>query len=395
MKPMIRLRYFVTLHTAVYVCLRNRARCVLFVFLAVLTGGIGLKLNAAPLPEKITASGLQRTDCITADDETDNDFAPYIEEFLFQDDRAGLELYSCVNWRAGLLKSEGVGKQQSRRAAELVARNNALKTLIVLNVGANATLQSYLAARKQVQLSIQNVLIKNAAIQDLPATPDKPDEARVLVTIPFYGISGLVSFFLDDQEIYLPAPTTSQDTNSPAAGYTGILIDATALPLEPALFPQIISENGEVLYSASQVEKGILMEQGMVEYVAQRTETSAWRSGPRPLVIRPILVASAATDILLPGSPQESFGSMPFPPFLLAEAKSRGGRGRSNALTVNASEAEGQQPVNVVVSVEDAEKIKQANAEQQTDQQGNYTVLIGREIGGVQGRLEYGLYAWR
>ena len=45
------------------------------------------------------------------------------------------------------------------------------------------------------------VLIKNAEVQDLPVDPQKPDEARVMVTIPFYGISGLTSFFLDDQEM--------------------------------------------------------------------------------------------------------------------------------------------------------------------------------------------------
>ncbi len=373
----------------------------LFVFfgVAILTCGSVLTIDAAPLPEKITASELQRTDCITPNDGADDDFAPYIEEFLFRDDQAGIELYSCVNWRAGLLKSEGVGKKQSRRAAELVARGNALKTLIVMNVNADATLQSYLSQQKNVHLKIQNVLIKNAEIQELPVVPEKPDEARVLVTIPFYGISGLLSFFLDDQEIYLPQQVSSRSSaeTSDGAGYTGILIDATALPLEPALFPQIVSEDGEVLYSASQVEKGVLMEQGMVEYVTPRSLTTAGRAGERPLVIQPILVVSADAQIPLPATKKAATlsGRAPAPWELLAEAKSRGGRGRSNALTVPASETDGQQPVNVVVSLEDAEKIKQANAGQETDQQGNYTVLIGREIGGVQGRLSHGLYALR
>lgn len=358
--------------------------------------------HAAPLPEKLTAPELQRTDCISPEDEADKAFAPYIEEFLFTDSRAGISLYSCVNWRDGFLKSEGIGKNRSRRAAELVARNNALKTLIVMNVDANATLQTYFDRQKDVLFKIQNVLIQNAEIQDLPADPEKPDEAKVLVTIPFYGISGLVSFFLDDEEIYLPAqisPSTSDSTTgeNDATEYTGILIDATALPLEPALFPQVVSEDGEVLYSASQVEKNILMEQGMVEYVHERATATAWRAGERPLVIQPVLVASADAHVSVPVSTEPTIPSGISEDLwkLLAEAKSRGGRGRSNALTVNAADTDGQQPVNVVVSVEDAQKIKQANAGQQVDQQGNYTVLIGREIGGVQGLLEYHMYAVR
>jgi hypothetical protein len=345
---------------------------------------------------------LQRTDCVTQNDEVDDDLAPYIEEFVFRDERAGISLYSCVNWRDGVLKSEGVGKKQSRRAAELVARNNALKTLIVMNVNADATLQTYFQRQKDVLLSIQNVLIKNATIQDLPADPEKPDEAKVLVTIPFYGISGLVSFFLNDQEIYVPTQPIPSDSRQnagerDATGYTGILIDATALPLEPALFPQIVSENGEVLYSASHVEKETLLEQGVVEYVRERDQTVAWRAGERPLIIRPVLLASADSQtsagprISLPVTPPRLTLSEPWN--ILAEAKSRGGRGRANALTVNAAETDGQQPVNVVVSLEDAQKIKQANAEQHIDRQGNYTVLIGREIGGVQGGLDRGMYA--
>jgi hypothetical protein len=375
---------------------------VFFLCLAALIFAFNIETHAAPLPEKITSPQLQRTDCISQEDESDDDFAPYIEEFVFTDDRAGISLYSCVNWRDGFLKSEGVGKKQSRRAAELVARNNALKTLIVMNVNADATLQTYFQRQKDVLLKIQNVLIKNATIQDLPADPEKPDEAKVLVTIPFYGISGLVSFFLNDQEIYLspqtPRSDSSSDTGqSDATGYTGILIDATALPLEPALFPQIVSEDGEVLYSASQVEKEALTGQGMVEYVRERDRIVAWRAGERPLIIRPVLLASAepVTSAGLPASLPVMTTPLPMrePWNILAEAKSRGGRGRANALTVNASETDGKQPVNVVVSLEDAQKIKQANAERQVDRQGNYTVLIGREIGGVQGLLGGEKYA--
>lgn len=347
-------------------------------------------LEAAPLPEKIVAPGLQRPDCLMPEDGADAEFAPYIEEFRFHDERAGITLYSCVNWQAGVVKSEGVGKKLSARAAEMVARGNALKTLLVLNVSADARLQQYLAAQKDVLLSIQNVLIKGAEAQELPVDPAAPDEARALVTIPFYGVSGLVSFFLDDEEIYLPdqgafnSATGAEDEN-----YTGILIDATALPLEPALFPQIVSETGEVLYAASQVAQEVLTERGMVEYVTERDDSLAWRAGANPLRVRPLLIASTAAHVPLPtiAPPGDGRNLVTATWPMLAEVKSRGGRGRSNALTVTASDAEGQQVVNVVVSAEDAEKIKQANADGQADEQGNYTVLIGREIGGVQGRL--------
>jgi len=353
---------------------------------------------ALPIPQKITAPRLQRNDCVAREVDSEEPFASYIQEFVFTDQRAGISLYSCVNWRDGFLKSEGVGKKRSKRAAELVARNNALKTIIVLNLDSTTTLQNYFDRQKQVSIKIQNVLIKNAEIQDIPADPEKPDEAKVMATIPFYGISGLVSFFLDDREIYLEAPggtskSRLEDVTADLGpeGYTGILIDTREIAtMEPALFPQIISEKGEILYAAPQVDKEILTEQGMVEYVREKEQTTAWRAGENPLIVKPVLMASNA--LYVPKTPKVLLNSgnlttkFGLNRQLFAEAKSRKRRGKRNNLIVESTDNSGQIPVNVVVSIEDAEKIKQLNKEKQLDKQGNYTILIGREIGGVQGQ---------
>jgi hypothetical protein len=345
--------------------------------------------DAAPLPQQITGPRLQRNDCVVSEVDAEDSFTSYIQEFVFTDKQAGISLYSCVNWRDGFLKSEGVGKKQSRRAAELVARNNALKTLIVLNLNSSSNLQNYFERQKQISIKVQNVLIKNAEIQDIPADPEKPDEAKVMVTIPFYGIAGLVSFFLDDQEIYLEpsggTPTDDVPTNQEPEGYTGILVDARDLPtIEPALFPQIVSKQGEILYTASQVDKDILTEQGMVEYVREKQQTTAWRAGEAPLIVKPILLASSVP--YLPKTLGVFSNSQSLTLQMFAEAKSQQRRGKRNNLIVKGTDDSGQIPTNVVVSVEDAEKIKQLHQEQQIDKQGNYTILVGREIGGVQGK---------
>ncbi len=339
-----------------------------------------------PLPQEIPGPRLQRNDCVVNEIAPDELFTPYIQEFIFTDKQAGISLYSCVNWRDGFLKSEGIGKQRSRRAAELVARNNALKTLIVLNLDSTSTLQDYFERQKQVRIKIQNVLIKNTEIQDIPADPEKPDEVKVIVTIPFYGISGLVSFFLDDQEIYLEQPTpTKEITPSQEPGtYTGILVDAREITaVEPALFPKLVSEQGEILYAASQVDKDVLVDQGMVEYVLEKEQTTTWRAGETPFIVKPILlVSNGFTDTM----PLKKWG-------LFAEVKTRKSREKRNDLIIKAADSSGDIPVNVVVSVEDAKKIKQLNEEHQFDKQGNYTILIGGKIGGVEGLFPHSLFA--
>ena len=366
--------------------------CILSMYLIAAIGVLGAYNEAGaadfPFPQKIPGKYLQRNDCVRNVTSSDESFAPYIEEFVFTDNQAGVSLYSCVNWREGFLKSEGIGKKQSKRAAELVARNNALKTLIVFNLNDRSSLYKYFEHKAKVKIAIQNVLIQAAAMQELPADPQKPDEAKMIVTIPFYGISGLVSFFLDDREIYLESPGKTPKSATEVAPpkqtsqeYTGILIDASKFTtLEPALFPQVLSVDGEILYSASQVDQTILKNQGMINYVTPRQDKTAARSGIHPLVVKPLFLAAATT----PGVFFDS-GS------LLAQVKSRK---KQQEIIVQATDSAGQIPVNVVVSAEDAKKIKQANEQQHLDQQGNYTILIGGKIGGTEGQYPNSLLAY-
>lgn len=337
----------------------------------------------APLPQRIVSPQLQRQDCLKEHEENAPDFKPYIQEFLFTDQQANLSLYSCINWQAGVLKSEGVGKNSSRRAAELVARNNALKTLLVTNLNATSNFDAYFSRRNDVSLKIQHVLIKNAAIEELPPDSKRPDEARVMVTIPFYGIAGLTSFLIGDEELYLeplPAPAQAeQQSSSPEEEFTGVLLDARTLPqIQPALLPKILSEDGEVLYDASHVEKSIFETQGMIQYAQEKDATLTLLTGTRPLIVTPVLVASTSDD------------SSVFR--LLAQERKRR---QGNDLVLEAANSDGQIPVNVVVSVEDAKKIKQLNETQHIDKEGKYTILIGGEIGGVKGELRNSLQAMR
>ncbi len=339
---------------------------------------------SSPLPQKIAGPQLQRDDCVVPRNTGTEDFDSYIEEFLFSDTRAGLSLYSCINWAEGFLMSEGLGKNASRRTAELVARGNALKTLLMVNLSSEVNLQRYFERQGKIRLSSQNVLIRKAEIQERAPSNDF---ARVVVRIPFYGISGLSSFLLDDKELFLTPPRAVQDSSDELyepldEDFTSIVIDVRNLSdVEPALLPKILSEDGAVLYDVSPVDKEILQEQGMIEYVREIPDQTSRRVGERPLFIKPLLLASA------------SDAALRFP--LLAQQQAPRRRSRGNNLIVEGSGSQGEIPANVVVSVEDAKKIKQLNQDKQFNKQGKYTILIGGEIGGVKGQSLDSLHAFR
>jgi predicted GNAT family N-acyltransferase len=77
---------------------------------------------------------------------------------------------------------------------------------------------------------------------------------------------------------------------------------------------------------------------------------------------------------------------------LLAEAKSRKGQGKGHNLIIKSTRSTGQQPVNIVLSLEDVKKLKQLNKQFKFDKQGKYIILIGREIAGGKGQYPDGVF---
>jgi hypothetical protein len=75
--------------------------------------------------------------------------------------------------------------------------------------------------------------------------------------------------------------------NGNAPEYTGILIDAKGLDSRPALFPQVVTESGEDVFSADFAKPEQVTQYGLVGYFHDRTQAlTADRVGANPLVVR-------------------------------------------------------------------------------------------------------------
>jgi hypothetical protein len=69
--------------------------------------------------------------------------------------------------------------------------------------------------------------------------------------------------------------------------YTGILVDAKGLKARPALFPQIVTESGDDVFSTDFAEPEQVTAHGLVAYFHDRTQAlTADRIGANPLVVR-------------------------------------------------------------------------------------------------------------
>lgn len=244
---------------------------------------------------------------------------------------------SSVNWAKGAeadveawgvgLPPENVpaarGTALARRAAIVDAYRQLAETIKGVQVDSETTMLD-LAIENDVVSTKISALVKGARIVEETANDDGSYNVRM--TIPLYGVKSVAAVAIPEankdilpqetpeiSEDYTPAP----EVKAQAASYTGVIVDAIGLGLEGTFSPVIYDVNGRAIYGMRNIDKDFAISKGMVEYYNDlQTATVNSRAGANPLVVKAVSV-------------------------------------RGGANSVN--------PVNVVVSVEDGDKILYAN----------------------------------
>jgi hypothetical protein len=104
--------------------------------------------------------------------------------------------------------------------------------------------------------------------------------------------------------LLLPAsavPSAGVDEPSTAAVYTGVVIDARGLAIQPALLPRIVDESGQTLYAPEVVDPLLAAQRGYIAYAhAFDQAPTQERIGTHPLVLRAHRVSGEArVDLVL------------------------------------------------------------------------------------------------
>jgi hypothetical protein len=99
-----------------------------------------------------------------------------------------------------------------------------------------------------------------------------------------------------------------EDTEQPAAEeqrqsrtFTGLIVDALELNIKPALYPRILTEDGEVVYDLQSADPNATVEEGLVDYRKSLAEAKkAPRVGDNPLVVKATQASGKyKTDIVI------------------------------------------------------------------------------------------------
>lgn len=242
-----------------------------------------------------------------------------------------------VNWEKGAeadVEAWGVGLPPvnmpaergaalALRAATVDAYRQLAEIIKGVQVDSETTMRD-LSVESDVVTAKVEALVQGARVVE--KVVNKDGSYSVKVAVPLYGVKSVAAVVIPEankdllpqetpeiSEDYTPAP----EVKAQAASYTGVVVDAAGLGLEGTFSPVIYDVNGRAIYGMRNIDKDFAISKGMVEYYNDlQTATVNSRAGANPLVVKAVSV-----------------------------------RGGGNSVN----------PVNVVVSVEDGDKILYAN----------------------------------
>jgi hypothetical protein len=158
-------------------------------------------------------------------------------------------------------------------------------------------------------------------------------------------------------------------------GATWLVLDARGLgrssPVQPALFPKILTEKGDAVFDLNVAEEGALVQKGMARYVVSDKSREE---------------IAARVEQEGPGGLARLFG-IPW-----AMAQESGERKRQGKVIVkDVSQVQGLMKTNLVISEADAKEVREEDASSQILKKCRVIVVVSSSLGGIEGRLPEGL----
>lgn len=223
---------------------------------------------------------------------------------------------NTVNWSKGDVTAIGVGyppeemgmrgNSIARRAAMVDAQRNLLEITKGVQIDAETTVENLTVSSDVVNSKVQG-LLKGAQIFEEGNLDD--GGYYVKMRIALYGsTNSLASVAMAEytKDIQPQEFAEVEDTELSKkevkqvkkAGYTGVIVDASGLGLEATFSPAILDTNGRVVYGIANVDKDVVINKGMVDYAnVVEDATVGSRAGNNPLVVKAVEVKGGKNSV--------------------------------------------------------------------------------------------------
>ena len=171
------------------------------------------------------------------------------------------------------------------RGAKTVAYRNLLEMIGEVQIDSETRVQNFILTSDSISVKVQG-LVRGARII-AGSQVENEGLYRIALRLPLLGdfadavLPEVARLAPDAYDITLPAPpepmadslASSEDTIEeeavvfiPRVPYTGILVDARGLDLQPSMSPRILSEKGRIIYGAATVDHDYATQYGIIGY---------------------------------------------------------------------------------------------------------------------------------
>ena len=200
------------------------------------------------------------------------------------------------------------GNILARRAAIVDAQRNRAEMIKGVQIDSETVLEN-LSVSSDIVRSKVSGLIQGARIIDEGLNPD--GSYFVKMRVPMYGTqNSIASAALPEiRDNIAPEPLPRVDVKDTAlseqdvkalqsANYTGVVVNAEGMGLEPTFSPVIYDINGRIVYGIRNLDYDRAISQGMVAYAnTLEKATHGNRAGDNPLVVQAIGVRGGRNSV--------------------------------------------------------------------------------------------------
>ncbi len=217
-----------------------------------------------------------------------------------------------VNWNRGSesdITAVGIslkdprGMAMAREAAIMAAQRNLLGTVQGMQIDSDTTMRDLQIESDVVHRKISGIIRGAQIVEEYP-TDD--GGYYVKIRVPIYGTGSIASAIVPEisPENRTPFETVDKPTIKPAEirqiqseNYSGVVVDASGLGLQPTFSPVIFDTNGRAIYGVENLDPDKIVESGMVSYsYSVDDEIATERAGTNPLIVKAVKVNDAETS---------------------------------------------------------------------------------------------------
>ncbi len=212
-----------------------------------------------------------------------------------------------INWTTGIVQAKGVGsplKKSSGNSSVLNikilsdskndARHNMMKTIKTVRIDSVKKATNYATLNKSAAKQLEEIILKAQENEKLRKYLSD-GTVEVYLQMSLYG--SFAQLFLPQEikqiesikQVAIRGKTSpSQPSeNSHVKNYTGLVVDATGISVNPAMAPRLLDEDGKEVYGAAFASREFAVQKGMSGYSKDiKSAKTCPRVGINPLLVK-------------------------------------------------------------------------------------------------------------